>query len=138
MDGAQIIRSLLLAEASQDIQAMADKLADNIVYETPFVLPGVPNRIEGKEQLIQLLTQFIGKDQGMYATWNIFNINVYPAEEPNLFFADMQAKGTVSSNGHVYEQSYMSVFRIQSGRVIEWREYFNPLPLQAAIASLQV
>ncbi|WP_337100569.1 nuclear transport factor 2 family protein [Paenibacillus sp. YIM B09110] len=137
MDGKQIITSLLQAEANQDIELMADRLADNVVYETPFVLPGVANRIEGKEQLLRLLTQFIGKERGIYATWSIFNINVYAAEEPDLFFAEMQSKGTVAKSGYVYEQSYVSLFRVQADRVIEWREYFNPLPLQEAMASIQ-
>ncbi|MFC3747034.1 nuclear transport factor 2 family protein [Paenibacillus sp. GCM10012306] len=137
MNATEIVVKLFEAENNQDVQAMAALMADDIAYETPFALPGVPNRVEGKEALVQMLDQFIGKEQGMYSSWNIFNVKVYPAGEPDLFFAEMDGNGVVAQSGHSYEQSYISLLRITDGRVSLWREYFNPIHLKNALASLQ-
>lgn len=137
MNGKEIVNKFLEAEAKQDVQGMAVFMADNIVYETPFALPGVPERVEGKGTLIEMLDQFIGKERGMYTSWDINNIQVYSGGEPDLFFAEMKGQGVVAQNGHQYRQSYISLFRVTDGRISLWREYFNPIPLQEAIASLQ-
>lgn len=84
-----------------------------------------------------MLDQFIGKENGIYASWDIFNIRVYSAGEPDLFFVEMDGKGVVAKSGYSYEQSYISLLRVEGGRIALWREYFNPIRLQAALASLQ-
>ena len=137
MSGQEMIRYFFESEAKQDIQAMAAVMADDIVYETPFGLAGVPDRVQGKETLAQMLDQFIGKENGMYASWDIYNIRVYSASESDLFFVEMDGKGVVAQSGHPYEQSYISLLRVEGGRITLWREYFNPIRLQAALASLQ-
>lgn len=138
MNAKEIVVKFLEAESKQDVQAMAALMADDIVYETPFALPGVPNRAEGKESLVQMLDRFIGKDQGMYSSWDIFNVRVYPTVEPDLFFAEMDGNGIVAQSGHLYQQSYISLLRVTAGRVGLWREYFNPIHLKDALASLKV
>lgn len=54
------------------------------MYETPFALQGVLGRIEGKETLVRLLDQFIGKENGVYSSWDIYKVRVYPASDAGL------------------------------------------------------
>ena len=95
MDGKEIVSRFLEAEAKQDVQGMADVLAENIVFELPFALPGLPDRVEGKGTVVEFLEQFVGKERGII------------------------------------------LFRVSEGRISHLREYLNPIPLQAAIASVQ-
>ncbi|WP_068612522.1 nuclear transport factor 2 family protein [Paenibacillus tuaregi] len=136
MKEQEVVIRFLEAEAKQDVQVMAGLMADDIVYETPFALPGVPERVVGKETLADMLEQFIGKEGGMYATWSIYNIRIYPSYEPGLLTAEMDGQGIVAGSEHLYRQSYISLFRVTDGRISLWREYFNPLALQQALASL--
>jgi ketosteroid isomerase-like protein len=61
MNGKEIVSRFLEAEAKQDVQGMADVLAENIVFEMPFALPGLPDRVEGKGTVVEFLERFLGK-----------------------------------------------------------------------------
>jgi hypothetical protein len=85
MNGKEIVSRFLEAEAKQDVQGMADVLAEDIVFEIPFALPGLPGRVEGKGTVVEFLKQFLGKEHGMFTGWDIYNIRIYPGGDPGLF-----------------------------------------------------
>jgi len=137
MNGKEIVSRFLKAFAKQDVQGMADVLAEDIVFEMPFALPGLPDRVEGKRTVVGFLEKFLGKEHGMFTGWDIHNIRIYPAGDPDLVFTELDGQGVVAQSGHQYRQKYITMFRVSDGRISHWREYLNPLPLQAAIASMQ-
>jgi len=138
MSRKEIVSRFLEAEAKQDVQGMADVLAEDIVFEMPFLtLPGLPNRVEGKATVVEFLEQFLGKEHGMFTGWDLHNIRIYPGGEPDLVFAELDGQGVVVKSGYQYRQKYIILFRVSDGRISHWREYNNPIPLQEAIASTQ-
>ena len=137
MNGKEIVSRFLEAEAKQNIQGMADVLADDIVFEMPFVPPGLPDRVEGKGTVVEFLEQFLGKEHGMFTGWDLHNIRIYPGAEPDLVFAELDGQGVVVKSGYQYRQRYIILFRVSGGHISHWREYNNPIPLQEAIASTQ-
>lgn len=137
MSGEEIVRRFLAAEAKQDVQGMADVLAEDIVFEMPFALPGLPDRVEGKGTVVEFLEQFLGKERGMFTGWDLSNIRIYPGGDPDLTFAELDGQGLVVQSGYEYRQKYIILFRVADGRISHWREYLNPIPLLAAIASTQ-
>ena len=66
MNNTEIVSRFLAAEAKQDVQGMADVLAEDIVFEMPFALPGLPDRVEGKGTVVEFLEKFLGKERGMF------------------------------------------------------------------------
>lgn len=138
MNGKEIVSKFLEAERKQDVQGMADVLADDIVFEMPFLtLPGLPNRVEGKETVVEFLERFLGKERGMFTGWDLHNIRIYPGGDPDLVFAELDGQGVVVKSRYQYRQKYIILFRVSDGHISHWREYNNPIPLQAAIASTQ-
>jgi len=137
MNGKETVSRFLEAEAKQDVQGMADVLAEDIVFEMPFALPDLPDRVQGKATVVEFLEQFLGKEHGMFTGWDLRNIRIYPGGDPDLFFAELHGQGVVVKSGYEYRQKYMSLFRVSDGRISLWREYLNPIRLQGAIASIQ-
>jgi ketosteroid isomerase-like protein len=137
MNGKEIVSRFLDAEARQDVKGMADVLAEDIVFEMPFALPGLPDRVEGKGTVVEFLEQFLGKERGMFTGWDVYNIRIYPGGDPSLFFAELDGQGVVAQSGYQYRQKYIILFRVSDGRISHWREYLNPIRLQEAIASIQ-
>ena len=138
MNGKEIVSRFLEAEGKQDVQGMADVLAEDIVFEMPFLnLPGLPNRVEGKGTVVEFLEQFLGKERGMFTGWDLHNIRTYPGSDPDLVFAELDGQGVVAQSGYQYRQKYIILFRVSDGLISHWREYNNPIPLQEAIASTQ-
>jgi len=138
MNGKEIVRRLLEAGAKQDVQGMADVLSENIVFEMPFALPGLPDRVEGKATVVRFLEQFLGKEHGMFTGWDFYNIRIYPGGDPDLFFTEYDGRGVVAKSGYQYRQKYITMFRVSDGRISHWREYLNPIPLQEAMNSGRV
>ena len=137
INGEEIVSRFLEAEAKQDVQGMADLLAEDIVFEMPFTLPDLPDRIEGKGTVVGFLEQFLGKDHGVFTGWDLQNIRIYPGADPELFFAELDGQGVVVKSGFKYRQKYVILFRVSDGRISLWREYLNSIRLQGAIASMQ-
>ena|SRR5206468_632826 len=123
MNGKETVSRFLEAEAKQDVQGMADVLAEDIVFEMPFALPDLPDRVQGKGTVVEFLEQFLGKDHGMFTGWDLHNIRIYPGGDPDLFFAELDGRGVVVKSGYQYRQKYMSLFRVSDGRAscrIDW------------------
>jgi ketosteroid isomerase-like protein len=136
MNGKEIVSKFLAAEAKQDVQGMGDVLAENIIFEMPFAFPGLPDRVEGKGTLVEFLEQFLGKEHGFFTGWELHNIRIHPGGDPELFFAELDGKGVVAQSGYQYRQKYIILFRLSDGRISHWREYWNPIPLREALASV--
>src|SRR6202008_4572276 len=117
MYGKEIVSRFLAAEAKQDVQGMGDVLAENIVFEMPFALSGLPNRVEGKGTVVEFLERFLGKERGLFTGWEIHNLRIHPGGDPDLFFAEL-------------------LFRVSDERISHWREYLNPIALREALASV--
>ena len=115
---------------------MADVLAEDIVFEMPFALPGLPDRVEGKDTVVEFMEQFLGKERGIFTGWDLHDIRIYPGGDPALFFAELNVQSVVTQSGYQYRQKYIILFRVADGRISHWREYLNPIPLQEAIASI--
>ncbi len=87
--------------------------------------------------MVEFLEQFLGKERGMFTGWDLDSIRIYPGGDPDLVFAELDGQGVVAKRGYQYRQKYIILFRVSDGRISHWREYNNPIPLQAAIASVQ-
>ena len=137
LNGTEIISKFFEAQGKQDVQGIADVLAENIVFEMPFALPRLPDRVEGKGIVVEFLERFLGKERGIFTGWNPHNIRIYPGGDPDLVFAELNVQAVVTKSGYQYRQKYIILFRVSGGRISHWREYLNPIPLQEAIASMQ-
>ena len=135
MNGKEIISKFFEAQGKQDVQGMADVLTENIVFEMPFALPGLPDRVEGKGTVVEFLEQFLGKERGIFTGWSLHNIRIYPGGDPGLFFAELDGQGVVAQSGYQYRQKYIILFRVSNGLISQWREYTNPTPLREALVS---
>lgn len=134
-NGKEIISKFFEAQGKQDVQGMADTLAENIVFEMPFALPGLPDRVEGKATVVEFLEQFLSKKRGIFNGWDPQNIRIYSGSDQDLYFAELDLQGMVAQSGYLYRQKYIILFRVSNGLISLWREYLNPFPLRDALVS---
>ena len=109
INGKEIVSRFLEAEGKEDVQGMADVLAEDIVFEMPFALPDLPDRVEGKGTVVEFLEQFLGKERGMFIGWDLHNIQIYPGGDPDLFFTELDVQALVVKSGYQYRQKYYPV-----------------------------
>lgn len=128
-------RAVVEAFFQSDLTKPEERLAlwhDEGVKELPFAPAGLPkSRWEGRDEII---ANTLG-NTGMFAACVHTGIQIYAAEDPELFFVESRLVPEATFLGEPYPQSFLHVLRIRDGKVILQQEYFNSEILAAAEAS---
>ena len=110
-------------------------LADDFVMEFPYARTGMKPRIEGRDAVISYLAT-VG--QGLNVDM-ISNITVHQTADPEVVIVEFEAHGRALKVGEPYEQRYVSVIRARGGRIVHYKDYWNPIQgLKAHLGSAAV
>ncbi|MCX2431658.1 MULTISPECIES: nuclear transport factor 2 family protein [unclassified Pedobacter] len=60
-------------------------------------------------------------------------LNVYPLKEPDSYWAEFHGETTVPATGALYQQDYVVNFRLENGKFIYYKEYWNVLPVLSTL-----
>lgn len=114
-----------LALVGKDIQAWVDLFAENAVIEFPYASSlGSPERFEGKSAIYNYIKDVPAKMQDLVFT----NIRAYPTSNPNLLFAEVHGEAVIIATGRHYQQDYVMRLETKDGKIVHYREYWNPIP----------
>lgn len=122
---ANAVRTFLESLETKDMNAFASVWADEAVQEMPFAPEGFPGEVRGKEQIL-----------AHYGAWPEVsgdaeftdNLRFFPMQDPHWVFATFTGRVEIIPTGRLYEQTYGGLFHVIDGKIINFREYFNPLP----------
>jgi ketosteroid isomerase-like protein len=56
----------------------------------------------------------------------IDSLTVHDTTDPELFVLELHGTATVTQTGKVYSNTYCTHMRIRNGKIVLFREYFNP------------
>ncbi|QDL10457.1 nuclear transport factor 2 family protein [Brasilonema octagenarum UFV-E1] len=123
-----------LALITKDIQAWVELFAENAVVEFPYASAlGSPQRLEGKPAIYNYMKDALAQMQNLVFT----NIRAYPTSNPNVLFAEVHGKAIIVATGRHYQQDYVMRLETKDGKIIHYREYWNPVPVLDAFGSTQ-
>ncbi len=107
-----------------------DLFAEDGVLETPYVAPGSNSHLQGKSAI----AGFLDTLGGVIRLADFHLLAAYTAQDGVTV---LEYEGTVhlEKQGTQFHQRYISVLRLQGGRLALWREYTNPLAAQSASAA---
>lgn len=112
-----------------------DLMSEDFVMEFPYARPGMQTRIEGRPAVVAYLMT-VG--QGVSVD-TIGNVVVHETADPEVVIVEFEAHGRALKVGEAYEQRYISVIRARGGRMIHYKDYWNPLQgLKAQLGSAAV
>jgi hypothetical protein len=55
------------------------------------------------------------------------SMRIHPMLDPEKVAVELVIKGHLLSNGAAYDQTYVTIFEYQGGKIKHYREYWNPL-----------
>ncbi|KAB8335470.1 nuclear transport factor 2 family protein [Scytonema tolypothrichoides VB-61278] len=123
-----------LALITKDIQAWVDLFAENAVVEFPYASAlGSPERLEGKSAIYNYMKNALAQMQNLVFT----NIRAYPTSNPNILFAEVHGEAVIVATGRHYQQDYVMRLETKDGKIIHYREYWNPVLVLDASGSTQ-
>jgi uncharacterized protein len=115
-----------LALIGADIQAWSDLLAEDAILEFPYAAAlGVPNRFEGKPAIYNYMKTAVEHMQN----WVFTNIREYRTSDPNILLAEFHGEAVFTATDHSYQQDYVIRLETKNGKIIHYREYWNPVPM---------
>lgn len=130
-----IMKEALGDRIDQSAASFIDLMSDDFVMEFPYARPGMKPRIEGKPAVIAYL---LTVGQGVSVD-TISNVVVHETGDPEIVIVEFEAHGRALKVGEAYEQRYISVIRARGGRMIHYKDYWNPLQgLKAQLGSAAV
>lgn len=111
----------LIAQKKWD--AWIDLWAEDGVLEFPYAPKGRKARYAGKAEIKAYMSGTAGK----VAIDEIADLRVIPAQDPRIAVVEVSVKGRAPNTGARYDQSYVTIFETQDGKLKRYREYWNPL-----------
>ncbi|SDP66376.1 nuclear transport factor 2 family protein [Lentzea jiangxiensis] len=109
--------------SSGQIDEWIELYAADGTVEFPFAPAGVPTRVQGREALIAHM-------RGFPQTFDVKFVDVKFIEttDPRTAVAEYHSEGSVLSTGKPYEQTVITVIRLdEAGLVERFVDYWNPL-----------
>ena len=116
----------------RDMKGFAELWDENATQHIPFVAEGFGNFVTsafvGKDEIMKhYLVAF--KNRRDHVFWID---NAHLTQDPQTVIIEAHARSLVGETGRIYENSYVCIFKIAGERIVELREYVNPLQFMKA------
>jgi ketosteroid isomerase-like protein len=120
---SSMLRKALGDRIQADASTFLEMVAEDVVMEFPYSPPGFPVRLDGREAIakhLEGLSDIIAFDRMGEPT-------VHPSTDRNVVIIEFEGFGSGVATGEPYDQTYISVIRTGGGRILQYRDYWNPL-----------
>jgi uncharacterized protein len=113
----------------------SDLYAADGVHEMPFAPPGVPRRIEGRDNIRAFLNRAAGAAP---MTFNEFrNVRIHETTDPDTIICEYDLHGEVSKTGDPFEFSYVLLLTVRNGEIALVRYYMDTMAMTATLGGLE-
>jgi uncharacterized protein len=117
----------------KDMSGWVDLWAEDGVFEFPFAPPGFPRRLDGKAAVRDYI-----KDYPNHIDLAAFrDVQVHPTVDPDMLIVEMRAEGRIVATGKPYAMPYIYVLTVRDGKIVGYRDYWNPLVALEALGGAE-
>jgi ketosteroid isomerase-like protein len=108
-----------------------DTLADDIVYEVLYELPGWPRIINGRIGLKRAFRGYVDN----VALQSAGALIVHQTDDGRVVVIEYEVHGTILATGVKYNNRFCSIIRIENRKVVHWRDYMDSLAAWNALTA---
>lgn len=107
-----------------DVERWLTLFADDAVVEFPYAPSlGSPARLEG----IGAIRAYFAPITTHFQNLTFTNVQPYPGVDPTTGWMEVHGSATLQPGNIPYEQDYVMRVQVRDGRIVHYREYWNPL-----------
>ena len=125
----QAVTDFLTALEDKDMEKLASLWTDDAVQHMPYSPKEHPKRVSGKENIIELYSQWPDVSKNADFTSELV---FYPMIDPTTVFAEYRGSVDIVPTGRKYDQFYGGLFHTEDGKIKLFREYYDPKPFKYA------
>jgi ketosteroid isomerase-like protein len=108
-----------------------DAVADEIVYEVLYDLPGWPRIINGRTDLMAAFRGYVDAIALQSADQAI----VHKADDGRVVVIEYEVHGTILATGVTYDNRFCSIVKIANRKISHWRDYMDSLAAWNALTA---
>ncbi|ATL65242.1 hypothetical protein CRH09_02360 [Nocardia terpenica] len=118
----ELVEQLYHLLTSPSVDVFVSHLAPDVVFEIPFAVPDLPERMQGREAVREhLATRWSRMHEirihGVYPT-------IHATTDPEVFVVENEIDATRGGE-RSRNRTSVAVLRIRDGKVVEFRDYMN-------------
>ena len=106
-----------------------DLLADDVVFEYVISVPGYPRRVEGRQNIIDLYSDY----DSFMTVRSADKLRVYRDTETSVVVLEYEVHGASAQTGTPYDNRFVSIVTLKDRKVTWWRDYLDPIAVFDAI-----
>jgi ketosteroid isomerase-like protein len=122
-------RQLLL---NQDTDGFVDLFAPDGAIELPFAGPDLPARLDGQQAIRDFSSRAAASPLRID---DLEAVAVHHTSDPEVVIVELVSQVTDATTGQASAVRSIQVFRIRDGKILLFRDYFNPTGLAEALGS---
>ena len=116
-----------------DAESFVDMWAEDGSIEFPYSPEGFPQRLDNKAAIREHVRRF-----PEMLRFDRFSEPVFhQSQDPRVLIAEFSCEGQAVATGKPYNQKYISVVEFRDGRIVKYRDYWNPLILLRALGIIK-
>jgi uncharacterized protein len=108
-----------------------DIVADDIVYEVLYNIPGWPRVIKGRTDLMAAFRRYVDN----IALRSANQLILHNTDDGRVVVIEYEVHGTVVANGAKYDNRFCSIIKIEGRKVAHWRDYMDSLAAWNALTA---
>ncbi|MGA2868901.1 MAG: nuclear transport factor 2 family protein [Verrucomicrobiota bacterium] len=124
-DAEAVIEEFLDALEAISVERFLNVWHENGVQVMPYAPEGFPARLEGKKAIRRQYAILLAEYKSIRIPNRIFHFT----NDPNRVWVELQSEIQFKATGKSYNNTYVCLFILRDGKIIEYKEYFNPLIL---------
>jgi len=115
----------------KDIDRWGELWHENGTITVPYPLEGFPDRIEGKDVILSGFRDLFANFESFASELT----GIYPAADSDAVCVEYRNRA-VLTDGTVYTNENIAVFRFEDGLISEYHDYFDPRRFQIVVDAL--
>ncbi len=100
-----------------------DLLDDDVIFEYVISVPGYPKRVEGRQNIIDLYSDY----DSFLTVRTADNLRVYRDAAASVVVLEYEVHGESVQTGRPYDNRFVSIVTIEKSKVTLWRDYLDPV-----------
>lgn len=108
-----------------------DIVADDVVYEVRYEVPGWPRVIPGRSDLMAAFRGYVDN----IALQSADRLIVHRTDDGRVVVIEYDVHGTILATGVQYDNRFCSIIKIESRKIAHWRDYMDSLAAWNALTA---
>lgn len=132
MTAKEILRHSLAMLEAGDARGWCNLFHEEGVLEFPYAPPGWQTRFVGRDAIWAHMRIF-----PEHLTLRFSDIRFYETADIDLAIGEFHGSGMAISSGRPLEQDYISVVETRAGRILRYRDFWNPIQHLIALGGIE-